>query len=769
MLTGKPPFRAGTPLDTILQVLEREPEPPSRLQPGIPRDLETICLKCLQKDSGKRYGSATELADDLDRYREGRPILARPVGTWERAWRWCRRNPAVAALSAVAAVCFLGGGIASLLFGLHANRRANEAIQANAAKDNALIHSDGLRLLARSEVERPRDPVLGLLLAIEGGERGRPRDLQHNNTLLASIFACKERRTFDGERVLDALRDRPRSVNDHICFRHAELSDDGRRLLTVADTTGLEKIGGNVLQVWDTDTGRLRTVIHVPVLDFETARLSPDGERIVTTIRSWSHAKYADGKMRVFTQRAVRVWDAATGKEVAVLRGHGLRVVSAVFSPDSKRIVTASWDQTARVWDAATGKLLALIKAEPFPLKWARFTPDGQRVLTFSLDADIRGIAERGDVPGAIVDAALPEVGIQQILGGSASSFEPGGSWGTHKGDAPPRLWDASTGQHIATLGQGPEVKDQTTAAAVSPDGSLIVTGFYWGDYTNAMIRKLFLWDGKTGKSLGQVGRIFELHLTERVETLQFSADGKRLLVVYGKSAQLSWDRRIWQVVEVIDVPSKRVVAQRILTVEKRMGRKEHETEMKVRHAELSPDGRQVLLLLGDNWKLRDRRWTIWFDDQSGKPSLQEGLDPVVHLWDVERDEMTQLVGHGNDAVTAHYSRDGLAIVTAAVDGTAKLWDAHGGRGAVTVLNAGGDGLAIARFSPDGRWVATLRGQLPFRVQHDPNPERRRQPDGKTVRLWEAATGRLTEKLVGLPDLKDQGSARSAARRRRRC
>ena len=145
LLTGRPPFKAATPLETVLQVVGDEPVPPRLLQSKTPRDLETICLKCLHKEPRKRYADAATLADDLQRFQEGKPIAARPVGWVERGWRWRQRNPVVAGLAAAVVVSLLAGAAVASYFGVQATRRAEQLAaenrRANANADLATAHA----------------------------------------------------------------------------------------------------------------------------------------------------------------------------------------------------------------------------------------------------------------------------------------------------------------------------------------------------------------------------------------------------------------------------------------------------------------------------------------------------------------------------------------------------------------------------------------------------------------------------------------------------
>jgi serine/threonine protein kinase len=200
LLTSRPPFKGTSAHDTLQQLQTREPVPPGQLQATVPVDLETICLKCLQKEPRKRYGSAQELADDLRRFQEGRPIIARPVGSVERLFRWARRNPRTAALlGAVAALLLALAGV-SWLFTLWLAQEKAAVVQAKGAADENARRADEN---AKVAAERAKAAAEQANLAVEalGAVVGKaqalledlPNSVKARQELLAQAVKLLER------------------------------------------------------------------------------------------------------------------------------------------------------------------------------------------------------------------------------------------------------------------------------------------------------------------------------------------------------------------------------------------------------------------------------------------------------------------------------------------------------------------------------------------------------------------------------------------------
>ena len=382
-----------------------------------------------------------------------------------------------------------------------------------------------------------------------------------------------------------------------------------------------------------------------------SAAYSPDGTRIVT-------ASY---------DRTARIWDARTGAQLAVLSGHGGLVLAAAFSPDGTRIVTGSADKTARIWDTHTGAQLAVLSGAD-EVEGAAYSPDGSRIITGSL----RMGARIWDARSGRQLAMLPGDGVTVFTG----AFSPDSSRVVIcSGHTVARIWDARSGKELLVLrGHG----DNLQSARYSPDGTRIVTA------SNDKTARL--WDARTGAQLallsGHGGIVY---------SAAYSPDGTRVVTAADDKTIRVWDVRTGAQLALLSGHGGYVYS-----------------------VAYSPDGTRIVSASGDK---------------------------TARVWDTRMGaQLLVLSGHESSLHTAAYSPDGTRIVTSSRDETARIWDARTGAQLTVLFQKNGNEPFSAAFSPDGTRVVTAL------------------TDDKTARIWDARSGKQLAVLSG-----HQGWLNSAA------
>jgi serine/threonine protein kinase/WD40 repeat protein len=685
LLTGRPPFQGDSTVETMQQVRLDDPVSPRRLRPRLSRDLETICLKCLRKTASDRYPTAAELAEDLDHWLRGEPILARPIGPGGRLVRWCRRNPRVSLLSGALV------GLASVAAGLGVAAVANLAEARTQAGKLAANERQG-RLKEAENRALDRRRLVRQYLA------DATRRIQEGDTSGAALFCVAALRSEPDPaaeathriRLGTVFRACPRMLHAQTMTRGRPavglMSEDGSTVFTVG-------VGEGFL-LWDAATGRSRSATLQQGGIEQWPRLSDDGRILVSLRRDGTAAAWdlsaggrpvrlplapAQGTLPWPFCRNGERWIGWTpdnqGVMVRSVKGSpwtiapqpGARPVFHDLSPDGRLVVVGFDNGSARLFDAATGATLgpAMDHGRPAAVLRIAFSPDGHRVACGYNDGSARvwDVATRaavgGRMPhgnGGIFSIAFSPDGRRLLTQGSDFSF---------------RAWDAASGDPL-----GPPIPQEIPGTAwFNPDGTAIV--IVTSDDSSRV------WDVVTGRPLSPP-------LTRAGSRARFRGD-RRHLVTLG----LWGEARLWELPEPVATRHPGPVmglawldeGRTVLSVapaprlwDAATGAVRHELvhPSAATLGAVAPDATRVLVL-GHDGDLRQ------FDARTGQAvgaRIRIAADyyprPVV------------------------YAPDGR-IATGHADGSIRFWDAETGRPTGTATGQPGDAEWGIQFRPDGR------------------------------------------------------------------